>query len=158
MKFLETAEKSLVEAIENNVGYLSPNIFRLGEIGSDLAIAPLQKIIKSDAYAYYDEPEDAVRSLETIGTDAAKMALLETLIDRPNLGRSVFNIFSDDGKLGIVPQLWSAHRQTYVDGGLAAISQIQGKEGLYNPDFSDRSHPLFEPPHPRLRQILLGDN
>jgi HEAT repeat protein len=158
INFLETAEKSLIKAIKNNIGCLSPNIFRLGEIGSDLAILPLQQIIRSDAYSYYDEPEDAVRSLETIGTNAAKMALLETLIDRPNLGRSVFNIFSTDGKLGIVPQLWSAHRQTYVDGGLAAIAEIQEREGLYNPDFSDRSYPLFEPSYPRLRQFLLGDN
>ena len=86
------------------------------------------------------------------------MALLEVLTDRPNLGRSVFDVFSTDGKLGLVPQFWSAHRQTYVDGGLVAISKIQERVGLYNPDFSDRSHPLFEPPRPRLRQFLLGDN
>ncbi len=157
MKFLETAENSLIEAIVNNIGHLCPNIFRLGEIGSDHAIPTLQKIIKSDAFAYYDEPEDATRSLATIGTDAAKMALLEILTDRRNLGRSVFNIFSDDGRLGLVPQLWSAHRQTYVEGALDAISKIQEKEGLYNPDFSDRSHPLFEPPHRRLRDIFLGN-
>jgi HEAT repeat protein len=165
IEFLETAEKSLIEAIEHNIGALTPNMFRLSEIGSDLAIAPLQQIIKSDAYAYYDEPEDAVRSLATIGTDAAKIALLEILTvgkaspveNRPNLARSVFNVFSTDGKLGVVPQLWSAHRQTYVDGGLDAISKIQERSGLYNPDFSDRSHPLFEPSYPRLRQILLGN-
>jgi HEAT repeat protein len=157
IEFLETAEKSLITAIENNIGSLSPKMFRLSEIGSDLAIAPIQQIIKSEAYAYYDEPEDGIRSLATIGTEAAKMALLETLTDRPNLGRSVFDVFSTDGKLGVVPQLWSAHRQTYVDGGLAAISAIQAREGLYNPDFSDRSHPLFEPPSPRLRDILLGN-
>ena len=85
---------------------------------------PLQKIIRSDAYSYYDEPEDAVRSLETIGPEAAKIALLQTLTDRPNLGCSVFNIFSTDGKLGIVPQLWSAHRQTYVDSALAVIQRF----------------------------------
>jgi HEAT repeat protein len=141
--FLETAERSLIKAIENNIGSLSPNMFRLSEIGSDLAILPLQQIIRSDTYSYYDEPEDAVRSLETIGTEAAKIALLEVLIDRPNLGRSVFNVFSTDGKLGIVPQLWSAHRQIYIDGGSAAIAEIQEREGLYNPNFSDRSHPLF---------------
>jgi HEAT repeat protein len=158
MRFLESAEKSLVQAIENNIGSLSPNMFRLSEIGNDLSISPLQQIIRSDAYSYYDEPEDAVRSLATIGTDAAKMALIEVLTDRSNLGRSVFDIFSDDGKLGLVPQLWSAHRHTYVVGGSDAISKIQEREGLYNPNFSDRSHPLFEPPRPRLRQILLGDN
>jgi HEAT repeat protein len=169
IEFLETAEKSLIAAIynniDNNIGSPSSNMVILSEIGSDLAIAPLQQIIRSDAYAYYDEPEDAVRSLATIGTEAAKMALLETLTvgkaspveNRPNLGRSVFNIFSTDGKLGLVPQLWSAHRQTYVDGGLAAISEIQERAGLYNPDFSDRSHSLFEPPSPRLRDILLGN-
>ncbi|AFY96552.1 HEAT repeat domain-containing protein [Chamaesiphon minutus] len=157
MKFLETAESSLIEAIANNVGHLCPNIFRLSEIGSDRAIPTLQKIIKSDAFAYYDEPEDATRSLATIGTDAAKMAILEILTDCPNLGRSVFNIFSDDGRLGLMPQLWSAHRQTYVECALDAISKIQEKEGLYNPDFSDRSHPLFEPPRRRLRDILLGN-
>ena len=158
MKFLETAEKSLIEEIDNNANYIGSNILGLGKIGSDLAIPALQKIIRSDAYSYYDEPEDAVRCLETIGTDAAKMALINVLIDRPNLGRSVFSIFSTDGKLGIVPQLWSAHRQTYVDDALAAISEIQARAGLYNPDFSDRSHPLFESPRPRLRDILLGDS
>jgi HEAT repeat protein len=158
MRFLESAEKSLIQAIENNDGFLCSNMFRLSEIGSDLAIPTLQQIIKSDAYAYYDEPEDAVRSLATIDTDAAKMALIETLTERPNLGRSVFDIFSTDGSLGLVPKLWSAHRQNYVDRGLDAISKIQERAGLYNPDFSDRSHPLFEPPRPRLRQILLGDN
>ncbi len=145
------------QAIENNIGSLSPNMLRLGEIGSDLAIHPIQKIIKSHAYDYCDEPEDGIRSLATIGTDAAKMALLEILTERPNLGRSVFNVFSDDGKLGIVPRLWSAHYQTYFDGGLDAVSKIQEREGLYNPDFSDRSHPLFEPPRRRLRDILLGN-
>jgi HEAT repeat protein len=158
MRFLEAAEKSLIQAIENNDGFLCSSMFRLSEIGSDLAIAPLQQIVKSDAYAYYDEPEDAVRSLATIGTDAAKMALIETLTDCPNLGRSVFDIFSTDGNLGLIPQLWSAHRHTYVVCGSDAISKIQAREGLYNPDFSDRSHPLFEPPRPRLRHILLGDN
>jgi HEAT repeat protein len=158
MTFLEAAEKSLIKAMENNGGFLCSSMFRLSEIGSDRAIDPLQKIIRSDAYSYYDEPEDAVRCLETIGTEAAKMALLEVLTDRPNLGRSVFGVFSTDGKLGLVPQLWSAHRQTYVEGGLVAISKIQEREGLYNPDFSDRSHPLFEPLRPRLRQFLLGDS
>jgi HEAT repeat protein len=157
MRFLESAEKSLIQAIENNDGFLCSSMFRLSEIGSDRAIPTLQLIIKSDAYAYYDEPEDAVRSLATIGTDAAKMALIETLTDRPNLGRSVFDIFSTDGSLGLVPLLWSAHRQNYVDGGLDAISKIQERAGLYNPEFSDRSHPLFEPPRTRLRQILFGD-
>ena len=157
-KFLETAERSLIYAIENNISYLSPNIFILGEIGTDLAIPPLEQIIKSDAYAYYDEPEDAVRSMATIGTDAARISLLEVLINEPNLGRTIFDIFSTDGSLGLLPQLWSAHRQTYVDGALEAISKIQEREGLYNTDFSDRSHPLFEPPRPRLRHILLGDN
>jgi hypothetical protein len=157
MRFLESAEKSLIQAIESNDGFLCSSMFRLSEIGGDLAIAPLQQIIKSDAYPYYDEPEDAVRSLATIGTDAAKMALVEVLTDRPNLGRSVFDIFSTDGSLGLVPQLWSAHRQNYVDGGLDAISKIQERAGLYNPEFSDRSHPLFEPPRTRLRQVLLGD-
>jgi HEAT repeat protein len=158
MKFLESAEKSLIQAIENNDGFLCSSMFRLSEIGSDLAIPTLQQIIKSNTYAYYDEPEDAVRSLATIGTDAAKIALIETLTDCPNLGRSVFDIFSTDGNLGLVPQLWLAHRQNYVDGALAAISEMQERAGLYNPDFSDRSHPLFEPPRPRLRHMLLGAN
>jgi HEAT repeat protein len=157
IEFLETAEKSLIEAIEHNISHLCPNIFRLGEIGTDRAIPTLQKIIKSDAYAYYDEPEDATRSLAIIGTDAARMALIEILTDRPNLGRSVFDIFADAGSLGLLPQLWSAYRQTYIDDASVAISKIQSRAGLYNPDFSDRSHPLFEPPPTRLRHILLRD-
>jgi HEAT repeat protein len=158
IKFLEAAEKSLIQAIENNDGFLCSNMFRLSEIGSDRVIPKLQQIIKSDAYAYYDEPEDALRSLATIGTDAAKMALLEVFNDCPNLGRSVFDVFSDDGRLGLVTQLWSAYRQTYCESGSAAISKIQERAGLYNPEFSDRSHPLFEQPKPRLRDILLGNN
>jgi HEAT repeat protein len=156
-KFLETTEQSLIEAIANDIGNLCPNIFSLGEIGSDRAITTFQKIIKSHNYPCYDEPEDALRSLATIGTYAAKMALVEVFTDRPELDDSVFGIFSGDGKLGIVPQLWSIHRQTYVVGALDAISRIQEKEGLYNPEFSDRSHPLFEPPRRRLRDILLGN-
>jgi HEAT repeat protein len=148
IKFLETAEKYLVEEIENNVGSgsLALNIFELGEIGTDRAIPTLQKIIESDAYAYYDEPEDATRSLANISTDAARIALIKILTDRPNLGRSVFDIFADAGRLGLLPQLWSAYRQTYFYGASATISKIQERARLYNPDFSDRSHPLFEPP------------
>jgi HEAT repeat protein len=154
--FLETAENALVEAIANNIGNLCSNIFRLGDIGSDFAVPTLQEIIKSADYASYNEPEDALKCLATIGTYAAKMAILEVLTERPELDYSIFGIFSAE-KLGIVPQLWSTHRQTYVVDALDAISRIQEKEGLYNPDFSDRSHPLFDPPRPRLRDILLGD-
>lgn len=62
------------------------------------------------------------------------------------------------GKLGLVSQLWLAAHQFYSCRSSEVISTIQEREGLYNPDFSDRSHPLFEPPRPRLRHILLGDN
>jgi hypothetical protein len=71
---------------------------------------------------------------------------------------SFFGVFSDAGSLGLPHQLWLVYRQTYFDSASADISEIQERAGLYNPKFSDRSHPLFEPPRPRLRHILLGDN
>ncbi len=66
--------------------------------------------------------------------------------------------FHNLGKLGLIPHLWSAVRQIHSYRGAETIATIQEQEGLYNPEFSDRSHPLFAPSTPRLRHILLGDN
>jgi hypothetical protein len=60
-------------------------------------------------------------------------------------------------RLGIVPHLWECERNHYSGTLSDIITTIQEREGLYNPDFSDRSHPLFEPSYPRLRHFLLGD-
>ncbi len=105
----------------------------------------------------YDDIDQAILSLANIGTEQAMSALLSFLPDLDRCYSWIAIQFYRLGKLGLVPQLWSAVRQFYSDRSSETISRIQEREGLYNPDFSDRSHPLFEPPRPRLRHMLLGD-
>lgn len=93
-----------------------------------------------------------------IGTDRARTSLLELLPDDSTLGGSIWRELLYSGKLGLLPQIWEFEHQSHSPRSFDLISTIQEREGLYNPDFSDRSHPLFEPSYPRLRQILLGDN
>jgi hypothetical protein len=96
--------------------------------------------------------------LTKIGTDRARSELLELLPDDSTLGGSIWRELLYSGKLGLLPQIWAFEHQSHSPRSFDLISTIQEREGLYNPDFSDRSHALFEPPSPRLRQILLGDN
>jgi HEAT repeat protein len=156
LKFIETAEKTNVENIRNKTHYVNGEVFALRAIGGDLAIAALREILEAEDS--YHDIDQTILSLANIGTEPAMSVLVSFL---PNLDKFygwIATQFYRLGKLGLVPQLWSAAHQVYSDRTAEVISRIQERAGLYNPDFSDRSHPLFEPPRPRLRQFLLGDN
>jgi HEAT repeat protein len=161
LNFLDVAEQTLIEAINDDRSdgiNLFKKIYGLGEIGSDLSIPTLLHLIHTGYPVQYEVDQDCVAALSQIGTDRAISVLLELLPDPTTLGGAISRTFRYDGKLGVIPHLWSAQRQVYSHAESAAILEIQSRERLYNPDFSDRSHPLFEPPRPRLRQILLGEN
>jgi hypothetical protein len=158
LKFLETAEQSLIEVIGNKIGSVHKKIRALGEIGTDLAVPSLGNLLKS-RHLYQDITEDCVVALTQIGTQQSISILLEFLPEENTLGYYVCTeLVCHVGKLGLLPQLLLLQRQTYSHILSDPIATIQKREGLYNPEFSDRSHPLFEPPRPRLRQFLLGDN
>jgi HEAT repeat protein len=155
LKFIETAEKTNVENIRNKIHHVNGEIFALQAIGDELAITSLQEILEADDS--YDDIDQAILSLANIATEQAMSVLLSFLPDIDKFYGWIAIQFYRLGKLGLVPQLWSATCQFYSCRSSEVISRIQEREGLYNPNFSDRSHPLFEPPLPRLRQILLGD-
>ena len=156
LEFIETAEQTSIENIRNKTHRVNGEVFALQAIGDDLAIAALQEILEAEDS--YDDIDQAVLSLANIGTERAMSVLLSFLPNTDKFYGWITIQFYRLGKLGLVPQLWVAAHQFYSDRSSELISKIQEREGLYNPDFSDRSHPLFEPPHPRLRQFLLGDN
>jgi HEAT repeat protein len=155
LKFIETAEKTCIQNIRNKTHRINGEVFAVGSIGGDLGILALQEIL--EAHDSYDDIDQAIDSLASIGTEAAMSVLLSFLPDLDIFYGWIAIKFHQLGKLGIIPQLWSAERQVHSYRGSELIETIQEKEGLYNPDFSDRSHPLFEPPRPRLRDILLGN-
>lgn len=155
LKFIETAEKTCIENIRNKMHRVNGEVFALRAIGSDSGIAALQEIL--EANDSYHDIDQAVLSLADIGTERAMSVLLSFI---PNLDVFYGWIaiqFHNWGKLGLIPHLWSAERQIHSYRGSELIETIQEREGLYNPDLSDRSHPLFESPRPRLRHMLLGD-
>jgi HEAT repeat protein len=156
LKFIETAEKTNIENIRNKTHHVNGEIFALREIGDNLGIVALQEIL--EAADSYDDIDQAVLSLANIGTEQAMSVLLSFLPDLDKFYGWIAMQLNNLGKLGLIPQLWLAAHQFYSWRSSEAISVIQEREGLYNPDFSDRYHPLFEPSYPRLRQILLGDN
>jgi HEAT repeat protein len=158
LKFLETAEQSLIEAIEKKIGAIHKNICALGEVGTDRAIPILLQLIQTGDPTDYEVDQYSVAALTKIGTDRARSELLELLPDDSTLGGSIWRELLYSGKLGLLPQIWAFEHQSHSPRSFDLISTIQEREGLYNPDFSDRSHPLFEPPCPRLRHILLDDN
>ncbi len=158
LKFLEAAEQSLIEAIEKKIGAIHKNIRALGEVGTDRAIPILLQLIQTGDPTDYEVDQYCVAALTKIGTDRARTSLLELLPDDSTLGGSIWRELLYSGKLGLLPQIWEFEHQSHSPRSFDLISTIQEREGLYNPDFSDRSHPLFEPSYPRLRQILLGDN
>jgi HEAT repeat protein len=155
IKFIETAEQTNVENIRNKTHHVNGEIFALLAIGDELGVTALQEIL--EAKDSYDDIDQAVLSLAKIGTERAMSVLLSFLPDLDIFYGWISIQFHNLGKLGIIPQLWSAECQIHSYRGSELIATIQEREGLYNPDFSDRSHPLFEPPRPRLRQFLLGD-
>jgi HEAT repeat protein len=158
LKFLETAEESLLEAIEKKISAIHKNIGALGEIGTDRSIPILLQLIQTGDPTDYEVDQYCVAALTKIGTERARAALLKLLPDDSTLGGSIWRELLYSGKLGLLPQIWAFEHQAHSPRSFDLISTIQEKEGLYNPDFSDRSHPLFEPPRPRLRHMLLGDN
>lgn len=160
LDFLDTAEQTLIKAVNNDLSdgiSLYKKIYALGEIGTDRSIPTLLQLIHTGHPVQYEVDQDCVAALSQIGTDRAISALLEFLPDNTTLGGAISRTFRYDGKLGVVPHLWLSQRQVYSHSESATISEIQEREGLYNPDFSDRSHPLFAPPRPRLRDFLLGN-
>jgi HEAT repeat protein len=156
LKFIETAEQACIENIRNKTHRVNDEVFALQAIGGNLSIEALQSILKANDN--YDDIDQAILSLANIGTEQAMSVLLGFLPDLDIFYGWIAIQFHNLGKLGLIPQLWLAERQVHSYRGSDLISIIQEREGLYNPDFSDRSHPLFEPSYPRLRQILLGDN
>jgi HEAT repeat protein len=156
LKFIETAEKTCIENIRNKTHRVNGEVFALGAIGSNLGIAALQEVL--EANDSYDDIDQVILSLAEIGTERAMSVLLSFLPDLNIFYGWIAIQFYNLGKLGLIPQLWSSERQIHSCRGSDLISTIQSREGLYNPEFSDRPHPLFEPPHRRLRHILLGDN
>ena len=156
LKFIEIAEQTNVENIRNKTHRVNGDVFALQAIGDDLAVTALQEILEAEDS--YDDIDQAVLSLANIGTERAMLVLLSFLPDLDKFYGWIAMQFHRLGKLGLIPQLWSAAYQVHSFRSSELITRIQEREGLYNPDFSDRSHPLFEPPRPRLRHILLGDN
>jgi HEAT repeat protein len=157
LKFLETAEQSLLEVIGNKIGSIHKKIRALAEIGTDLAVPSLENLLKS-RHMYQDISEDCVIALTQIGTQQSISILLEFLSEENTLGCYICTeLLCRLGKLGFLPQIWLLQRQTYSHILSDAITTIQRREGLYNPDFSDRPHSLFEQPRLRLRDILLGN-
>jgi HEAT repeat protein len=155
LKFIETAEQTSVENIRNKTHYVNGEVFSLRAIGDELGVTALREIL--EANDSYDDIDQAVLSLAEIGTERAMSVLLSFLPDLDIFYGWITIQFHNLGKLGLIPQLWLAERQIHSYRGSELIETIQEREGLYNPEFSDRSHPLFEPPRPRLRQVLLGD-
>jgi HEAT repeat protein len=156
-KFLETAEQSLIEAIEKKIGAIHKNIRALGEVGTDRAIPILLQLIQTGNPTDREVDQHCVAALTKIGTDRARTSLLELLPDDSTLGGSIWRELLYSGKLGLLPQIWAFEHQSHSPRSFDLISTIQEQAGLYSPEFSDRSHPLFEPPRTRLRQVILGD-
>jgi HEAT repeat protein len=158
IEFLETAERTLIEVVRNSPQLSWVNVRALYKIGSDRSILPLYELLKSDCRGSNDPDEDCMNTVDAIaaiGGDRTIPILLEFLPDPTTLGGAIIRQLIYGGKLGVIPQLWSIQHQTYSIYLSAAIAEIQEREGLYNPSFSEDIHPLFELSYPRLRDILL---
>lgn len=155
-KFLEIAETTLIEIVKTH----HQGIRYLGQIGiSDRAVDAIEKVLKSDRCGYENE-DDGVIALACIGNNRAVNALLGFLPNGYVLGGWIAIQIHNKGKLGIIPQLWSAQHQFYSESLSDAIIAIQQREKLYNPNFSDRQDcELFESSssYPRLRKVLLNN-
>jgi HEAT repeat protein len=151
---LDVAEKTIVDTAikesNNSVGL----VFCLGAIGStNEAVLVLDKLIKGGYHHFHY----VLRSLARIDNQLAIDKLSEYLFADSDKANHMRDELRQVYKLGIVPHLWKCERNHYSGSVFDIIETIQEKEGLYNPDFSDRSHPLFEPYTARLRYFLLGD-
>jgi HEAT repeat protein len=156
LRFLEKAERTMVENVRNRKSFGRAGIFDLGKIGDELAIVALKEVLV--AHDDYYNVEDAIHSLAQIGTDSAVSALLSVLPGRGVTFSWITDQLNRQGRLGIIPQLWLIQRQLYCPRIASSLNYIQQQENLYNPDFSDIPiHPNFQPDYPRLRDVLLGD-
>jgi hypothetical protein len=151
---LNVAEKTIVDTAireANNSGGL---VFCLGAIGStNEAVLVLDKLIKAGYHHFHY----VLRSLARIDNQLAIDKLSEYLFADSEKANHMGGELRQVYKLGIVPHLWKCERNHYSGSVFDIIETIQEREGFYNPDFSDRSHPLFEPYTARLRYFLLGD-
>jgi HEAT repeat protein len=153
-KFLDIAEKTIVDIAIDKCQSSVMAVLCLGAIGStNEAVLTLDKIIK-DGYHHYNY---ALRSLARIDNELAIGKISEYLLEDGDFANHMGGELRHVYRLGIIPHLWKCERNHYSGTLSDIIATIQKREGLYNPDFSDRSHPLFEPSYPRLRQFLLGD-
>jgi len=152
----DSAETTLIEIVKTD----HQGIRCLGQIGnSDRVIDAIKKVLKSDSCGYEDK-DDGVITLAEIGSNKAIKTLLGFLPNGYVLGGWIAIKINNRDKLGIIPQLWLAQKQLYCEGLSDAIYNIQQREGLYNPQFSDRQdYKLFKPSvlYPRLREVLLED-
>jgi HEAT repeat protein len=157
LKFLMTAERAIVKNIQDKPLSVNRVIVELSAIGDELAIDVLRQVLMDHNSG--DAIDDAILILARIGTTQAVLALL-SILPAHNIATNWLGIqLCDLGGLGIIPHLQSTQRQIYCPYIAYAVSQIQERESLYNPEFSDNpSHPLFQPKSPRLRDILLGNS
>jgi HEAT repeat protein len=154
-KFLDIAERKIVDIAIEECQRSVMAVLCLGAIGStDGAVLTLDKIIKSGYHHYHF----ALRSLARIDNELAISKISEYLLEDGDFANHMSGELRHVYRLGIVPYLWECERNHYSGTLSSIIESIQEREGLYNPDFSDRFHPLFEPSYPRLRQFLLGDS
>jgi HEAT repeat protein len=155
IKFLDIAERTIVAVAIEECQRSVMAVLCLGAIGStDKAVLTLDQFIKS-GYHHYNY---ALRSLARIDNELAISKISEYLVEDGDFANHMSGELRHVYRLGIVPYLWECERNHYSGTLSDIIATIQAREGLYNPDFSDRSHPLFEPSYPRLRQFLLGNN
>lgn len=155
LKFIEIAEQTLIQNIHHKINQVNFEVPALGAIGGEASVTALKKIL--DDRESYDDIDQAIDSLARIGSESALSILLNYLPDTDiYTGWAAIKLYNL-GRLAIVPQLWKLECQSPSGRALEAIHHIQQKEGLYNPNFSDRVHQRFEPPKTRLRDILLGE-
>jgi HEAT repeats len=153
--FLDIAERTIIEVAIEECKRSVMAVLCLGAIGStDEAVLTLDRIIQGGYHHYHF----ALRSLARIDNELAISKISEYLLEKNDFANQMSGELRQVYRLGIVPYLWECERNHYSGTLSDIINTIQEREGLYNPDFSDRSHPLFEPSYPRLRKILLGDN
>jgi HEAT repeat protein len=151
---LDVAERTIVNSVIEECKTSVMAVLCLGAIGStDEAVLTLVKII-NDGYHHY---HFALRSLSRINNELAINKISEYLSGENEFANLMSGELSQVYRLGIVPDLWQCERNCYSATLSGIIETIQEKEGLYNPDFSDRSHPLFEPYIARLKYFLLGN-
>ena len=153
-QFLEILETTTIDIIENIEPRDLNILLYLGWIAiTDRAVLTIAQILKSDECTYNDE-DGGASALEYIGTDLSINTLLELLPNKYVMGGWIASALGRVGKLGVIPHLWLSQRQWFSLGLAETIDDIQKEAGLYNPDFSDRIHPLFQPVDNLRRKIL----